>query len=134
MPLPARASAAAVHGEITWVFSQPSFHKTKKVLDCKRSNSYIWAKVFKRAHPTSRSVQTFPMRWLPCRLPNPRARSIVECLQPESLKAVFQSPSPSTRCPERRRHFITSDIFLTNLEKAYLIFFFLTMPCYLCLF
>lgn len=45
-------------------------------------------------------------------------------LSSESLKAVFQSPSPSTRCPERRRHFITSDIFLTNLEKAYLIIFF----------
>lgn len=113
--------------------SQLSFRKTMKVLDCKSSNSYIWIKSSKKPTLNSSSAQTFPVWWLWCFLANPQAHSVVRCLQPESLEAVFQSLSPSTLCPQRRRYFITSGIFLTNLKKAYLIFF-LTMACLLSMF
>lgn len=115
VPLPARASAAAAHGEVAQP-SSTSLLQDKESLGLQRSYSYIWAKFKKNPRHS-------PCKWLLCRLANAQAHSIVECRQLESLKSVFQSLSPSILCPKRRRHFITSDIFPTNWQKTYLIFF-----------
>lgn len=132
VPLPARASTAI--GAQRGCMAFPN-------LPPEDGESFGWQKIaflclcqnFRNAHLKSSWVQTFPVQQLLCCLANPQAHSIVKCLQSESLKAVFQSLSPSILCPKRRRLFITSDIFSEKLTKGVFIFF-LTMPCYLCLF
>lgn len=111
--------------------SQLPLHKMKKVLDSQRPNSSIWAKSSKEHMWTMAVCRRQQSKQLPCSLSNP-PRTPLSSASSLNNERLFHSLSLSILCP-KRRHFITSDIFLTNLQKAYLIFF-LTMPCYLCLF
>lgn len=124
VPLPARASAAEVLAEVARLFPT-SLPQGKERFRLQK------IKLLQKIHLNCGSVQPLSAQ-LPCCLANPRARSIVKYLQPESLKAV-SSACLQDPLPQKKETFYHSDIFLTNLQKTCLIFF-LTMPCYLCLF
>lgn len=93
--VPARASAPEVHGGVTQSFPA-SLPQDRFGL--KNIKFLHLGQILQKMHLNSSSVQPLPMQ-LPCCLAEPRARSIVKYLQPESLKAEFQCLSPRSSAP-----------------------------------
>lgn len=122
VPLPARASAAAVHKEVARSFSM-FLPQDKESFGLPKIDFLDLGQIFKKTRLNSSSGQTFPEQWLPCCLADPRAHSAVECLQPESLTAVF-SPCLRASSAPKEGDILSQVIFSRQTYKRHIWFFF----------